>query len=179
MRYRFFSYASVFLRWKVTGNENINFADHASRFLLPDGSKLAINWKIDNHTTFCWHNVIVKFFDVACFFCHFGYWFKFHVNIIAGSWITAIFLYKGLTRNAEIENLTICDLSNIWRSGQFRDGKFGKNVSNEMLLNAARCHGCSIWCFWVIIKKPTGRIKLPHPPPKTRIGVDIHRTYLN
>ena len=120
-----------------------------------------------------------NFLMLLCFFCHFGYWFKFYVNIIAGSWITAIFLYKGLTRNAEIENPTICVLSNIWRLGQVRDGKFGKNVSNKMLLNAARCQGCSIWCFWVIIAKPTGRIKLPHPPPNTRIGVDIHRTYLN
>ena len=65
------------------------------------------------------------------FFCQFGYWSKFQVNIITGSWVTTNFFYKVLTRNAEIENSTICILSNIWRLGQVKDGKFGVNFSNE------------------------------------------------
>ena len=34
----------------------------------------------------------------------FNYWFKFYVSIITCSGIVAIFFYKGLTRNPEIEN---------------------------------------------------------------------------
>ena len=44
-----------------------------------------------------------NFFDVVLFL-KFSHWSKFHVNIIAGSRVTRIFFYKGLTRNAEIGN---------------------------------------------------------------------------
>ena len=37
------------------------------------------------------------------------------------------------------------------------DTKFGTNVSNRMLLNAAKCKDYSIYRFWVIKGKPTGR----------------------
>ena len=39
--------------------------------------------------------------------------------------------------------------------------KFGTNVSNRMLLNAAKFQGYSFYCFWVITGKPTGGVKLP------------------
>ena len=54
------------------------------------------------------------------------------------SGVMTIFFYKGLTRNLAIGN-TIWVLSNIWRLGWVRDTKFGMNVSDEMLLNAAKC----------------------------------------
>ena len=38
-------------------------------------------------------------------------------------------------------------MSNIWRLGQVRDNKFGTNVSNKMLLNAAKCQGYSFYRF--------------------------------
>ena len=36
------------------------------------------------------------------------------------------------------------------------DTKFGTNVSNRMLLNAAKFQGYSFYRFWVIKGKPTG-----------------------
>ena len=69
----------------------------------------------------------------------FSYWFKFHVNVITGSGVMTIFIFKGLTRNPEIGNTPVCVLPNIWRLGQVRDTTFGTNVSNRMLLNAAKC----------------------------------------
>ena len=48
-------------------------------------------------------------------------------------------------------------LRNIWRLEQFRDTKFGSNVSNKMLLNAAKRQGYSFYRFCVIKRKPVGR----------------------
>ena len=98
------------------------------------------------------------FFDV--FFVslvNFSYWSKFHVNVITGSGIVTIFFYKGLTRNPEIGNTPVWVLPNIWRLGRVMDTKFGTNVSNKMLLNAAKCQGYSFYHFWVIKGKPIGR----------------------
>ena len=76
-----------------------------------------------------------------------------------------IFFYKGLTRNPEIGNTPVCVLPNIWRLDQIMDTTFGTNVSNRMLLTAAKFQGCSFYCFRVIEGKPTvGWIKLPSPP---------------
>ena len=74
-----------------------------------------------------------------------------------------IFFYKGLTKNPEIGNTPVWVLPNIWRLGQVRDTKFGTNVSNEMLLNAAKCQGYSFYRFWVIKGKLTEGVKLPPP----------------
>ena len=98
------------------------------------------------------------FFDVVLCFVSlkFSYWCKFHVNIITGSGIMTLFFYKGLTRNPEIGNTPVLVLPNIWRRGRVRDTKFGMNVSNKMLLNAAECQGYSLYRFKVIKGKPTG-----------------------
>ena len=45
--------------------------------------------------------------------------------------------------------------------------KFGTNVTNRMLLNAAKLQG---YRFWVIKGKPTGGVKL-RPPPIPQIRV--------
>ena len=47
-------------------------------------------------------------------------------------------------------------LPNTRRLGLVRDTKFGMNVSNEMLLNDAKCQGYNFYCFWVIKGKPKG-----------------------
>ena len=60
-----------------------------------------------------------------------------------GSGVTTIFVYKGLTRNPEIANTIVLVLPNISRLGQVRDTKFGTNVFNKMLLNTAKCQGCT------------------------------------
>ena len=133
---------------------------------LPDCSKLTINWKNDNGITIFRHDVIIKIFW-RCFvpLMKFSYWSKFLVNIITGSGVMIIFFHKGLTRNPEIGNTPVWVLPNIWRLGQVGDTKFGMSVSNKMLLNPAKCHGYSFYCFWVIKGKPTGgEVKLPAPP---------------
>ena len=52
---------SVFVRLKVTINENISFTDHAFGARPPNCSKLAVNWKNGNGVTVFRHDVIVKF----------------------------------------------------------------------------------------------------------------------
>ena len=113
-----------------------------------------------------------NFFDVVLFF---SYGSKFHVNIITGSGIMTIFFYKGLTRNPEIGNTHVWVFPNIWRLGRVIDTTFGTNVTNRMLLNAAKFHGYSFYHFWIIKGKPTGVVKLSPtaPPPRPRLGLNI------
>ena len=54
-------------------------------------------------------------------------------------------------------------LPNIWRLGQVKDTKFGKSVSNKMLLNTAECQGYSFYRFW-IIKGPSTQIRVKRRP---------------
>ena len=85
-----------------------------------------------------------------------------------------IFFYKRLTRNLEIRNTPISVLPNIWSLGQVVNTKFGMNVSNKILQNAAKCQGYSLYCFSVIKGKPTGgQIKLPHSILPNQIRVKI------
>ena len=79
------------------------------------------------------------------------------------------FFYKGLIRNPEIGNTHVWVFPNIWRVGWVMNTKSGTNVSDRMLLNAAKFHGYSFYRFWVIKGKPTGGggLKLlPLPQPK-------------
>ena len=141
-----------------------NSAFHcASRIRLADCSKLVLNWKNDNDVTFYRYDVIVQlFWRFLVSLVKFSYWSKFHVNIIAGSGVMTIFFYKGLTRKMEIGNTPVWVLLNIWRLEQVRDTKFDMNISNEMLLNAAKCYGYNVYNvnFWVIKGKATGGGKL-------------------
>ena len=123
----------------------------------PDCSKLAKNPKNDNDVTIFRHDVNVKFFW-RCFvsLVKFSYWSKFHVNIMTGSGIMTIFLFKGLTRNPEIVNTPVWLLPNIWRLGRVMNTKFGTNISNRMLLNAAKFQRYSFYRFWVIKGRSTG-----------------------
>ena len=138
----------------------------------PDCSKLAKNPKNDNDVIIFRHDVNVNFFWRFVSLVKFSYWSKFHVNIMTGSGIMTIFLCKGLTRNPEIGNTPVWVLSNIWRLGQVMNTKSGTNVTNRMLLNAAKFQGYSFYGFWVIKRKPTeeGKITPPplHHPPPTR-----------
>ena len=84
-------------------------------------------------------------FSVSLF--NFSYWFMFHVNITTGSGVITIFFYKGLTRNLEIRNTAVSVLLNIWGVGRVKDSKFSTNVSNDMLLNAAKCQHYSFYHF--------------------------------
>ena len=94
----------------------------------------------------------------------------FRINIIAASGVTIIFFYKELTRNTEIRNIPVWVLINVWRRGRVMNTKFGTDVSNEMLLNAAKCQDYRFYRFWVINGKPIqggGWLKVPpHHPPR-------------
>ena len=56
---------------------------------------------------------------------------------MTGSRVMTNFVYKRLSRILEIRNNPIWVLPYIWRLGQVRHAKFGANISNETLLNAA------------------------------------------
>ena len=149
--------------------ENVSFTDYASGIRLTDYSKLAINQKNDNDIIIFQHDVIVKiFWRSFVFLVKFSYWSKFHVNIKTGSGVMTIFFYKGLTRNPEITNILVQVLHNIWRQGWFRSTKFDTNVSNETLLNAAKCQGYSFYHLWVIKGKPNRGDKVT-PAPRLRL----------
>ena len=114
----------------------------------PDCSKLAKTSKNDNNVTIFRHDVIVKFFgSYFVSFVKFSYLSNFHVNIITGSGIMTILFYKGLTKNPEIGNTPVWVLPNIWRRGQVMDTKFFTNVSNRILLNAAKFQGLQLLLF--------------------------------
>ena len=136
----------------------------------PDCSKLAKHLKNDNDVKIFRHDVNAKFFwPCFVFLVKFSYWSKFHVNIITGSGIMKIFFYKGLTRNPKIGNIRVWVLPNIWRLGRVMDTKFGTNVLNRILLNAAKLQSHSFYRFWVIKGKPTGGGN--YPPPAPRLGL--------
>ena len=138
----------------------------------PDCSKLAKHLKNDNDVKIFRHDVNAKFFwPCFVFLVKFSYWSKFHVNIITGSGIMTVFFYKGLNRNLEIGNAHVWVFPNIWRLGQVIDTIFGKNVSNRMLLNAAKLQGYSFYRFWVIKGKPTQGGGLNYPPSPPRLGL--------
>ena len=76
-----------------------------------------------------------------------------------------IWFYKRLTTNPEIGNTPAYVLQNIWRLTRVRDTKFGTNVSNEMLLNDAKCQDYSFYCFSVIkgtVEEGGGETTPPH-----------------
>ena len=125
---------------------NISSTDYSSGIRLPDCSKLAVNWKNSNDVTIFIHDIIAKFFW-RCFvsLVRFSYLSKFHVNVITG-FMTNSF-YKGLTRNPEIAKIQVWVLSNIWRLGRVNNNKFGMNISNKILQNAAKCQGCNFYHF--------------------------------
>ena len=97
------------------------------------------------------HDVIIKI-SWPCFdsLANFRFWSKFHVNAVTVSGVMTISFYKGLTRNLEMGNIFVWVLPNIWRLVRVTDTKFGRNVSNKMLLNVIKCHGYSFSRFWVI-----------------------------
>ena len=133
----------------------ISFTDNGSRIWLPDCSKFTVNWKHGHDITILRYDVIVIFFwRCSVFLVKFSYWSKFHVNIITGSGVMAIFFYQGLTRNLEMGNTIVWLLANIWRLEWEGNNIFGTKVSNKMLLNAAKCQGYNFYRFRVIKRKP-------------------------
>ena len=120
------------------------------------GFRIAINWKQDNDVTICWHDIIINF--TWC--CHvslinFSHWSKFHVNIITGSGVMTISIYKALTRNLEIgiPPPEFCPNSGDW-------GELG--IPHSARMSLIKCYWMlqnvrvnSFYRFWVIKGKPT------------------------
>ena len=130
---------------------------------VPDGCKFAINWKTHNDVTISQHDVIGKIWRLHVSLVNFSYWSQVHVNIINGSGIMTILVYKELTRSLEIGNTPVWVLPNIWRLNRVKDAKFGTHCSNKKLWNAAKCQAYSFYRFWVITEKATVGVKLPSP----------------
>ena len=122
----------------VTVNENVSFTDYASGIRLPDDSKLVIIGKMTMTPQSDDMRSLSVFLTLLFSLVKLSYWSMFYVNIITGSLVMTIFLHRGLTRNPEIGITCVCVLPNIWRLEQIRDIKFGTNVANKMLLNAAK-----------------------------------------
>ena len=79
------------------------YQDSLSGIRLADCSKLGIKRKNDNDVTICYYDAIVRFLWRCCVsLVKFSYLSKMHVNIIIGSGVMTILVYKGLTRKPEI-----------------------------------------------------------------------------
>ena len=76
-----------------------------------------------------------------------------------------IFFCKGLSRNLKIGNTPVWVFPSIWRLEQYRDTKFGTDVSNNILLNGTKFQGYNFYRFWVITGKPTSGVKSPPSSP--------------
>ena len=75
----------------------------------------------------------------------FSYWSKFYVNIVAGSGLMTIFVYKGLTRIRKSEiHLSFAQYLETMASWGYQAWH---EYSNKMLLNAAKCQGYNFYCF--------------------------------
>ena len=120
-------------------------------------SRIAISWKDDKMSS----SIFLKLLSISL--VKFSYWSKFLVNIITGSGVMAILIYKEL-KSQIIGNIPIWVLPNNWRLKQVRNTKFGTNVSKKMLLNAAKCQGYTFYHFWVIKEKPTVESKITLTP---------------
>ena len=120
-------------------------------------SRIAISWKDDKTSS----SIFLKLLSISL--VKFSYWSKFLVNIITGSGVMAILIYKEL-KSQIIGNIPIWVLPNNWRLKQVRNTKFDTNVSKKMLLNAAKCQGYTFYHFWVIKEKPTVESKITLTP---------------
>ena len=115
------------------------------------------------------------------FFWHFcvslvkiSYWSKCNVNIISGSGVMMNFVHRGC-RKSEIGKTPVWVLYNIWREEWIRDAKFTINVSNENLLNSAKCLVYSFYHIWVIKGRPAGGQK----HTSHQIGVKVRMVKFN
>ena len=87
----------------------------------------------------------------------FIYWSKFHFNIITGSGVRTI------------GNIPVEVLSNVLRLGEVGNTKFDTNISNKKIMNFAKYHGYSFYCFRVVKGKPRTGVKLPPTQVKTNL----------
>ena len=133
----------------------------ASFWIAP--SRIAISWKDDKTSS----SIFLKLLSISL--VKFSYWSKFLVNIITGSGVMAILIYKEL-KSQIIGNIPIWVLPNNWRLKQVRNTKFGTNVSKKMLLNAAKCQVTPFTISELLRKNQQWRVKLPSPLSQIRVN---------
>ena len=142
--------------------------DFAPGIRLPDCSKLAIYWKNDNDVIIFQHDVIVKIFW-CCFvsLMRFSYWSRFHVNIIASSFIRD----WPEIRKSQIPPSEFCTISGDW--GKLR-------IPNLPRMSPIKCYwmlqNARITAFTVseLLRKNQQGIKLSPPP---RLGWSPYNTF--
>ena len=153
-------FKTVFVVLQFSINENVSFADYVSEMRVPDYSKSTIKQNNDSDVIISINDVIFKFFDT--------FLFSLSILVTGPSSMSisspVLQLWQLLTRNPEIGKpwLSFAQYMETWAS---RNRKFGTDVSNKMLLNAARCPCYIFYRFWVIKGKPAGGVKLTYPPP--------------
>ena len=79
-----------------------------------------------------------------------SYWANFHINIITSSEVMKVFFCKGLIWNPEIRNTPVSIFPMVWRLRNLGIPNKRANISNEMLLRAAKSQGYSFYGFWII-----------------------------
>ena len=103
-----------------------------------------------------WHDITIKLawlFFVSL--VRLSYWSKFHFMSVS---LLVLELWQfSFIRDWQENWKSVWVLTNICRLKQARDTKFGRNVSNKMLLNATKCQGYSFYHFWVIKGRPIER----------------------
>ena len=101
-------------------------------------------------------------------FMSISYWFWSYDN----------FLNKGFTGSWEIGNIPVwvCPVSGELGELGVRDTKFGTNVSNQKLWNAAKCQGYSFYRF-KLLRENRQWVKLPHT--RTHTHTHTHTSGLN
>ena len=123
LRQRFLVPFSVFVRQKVIIIENVSFYRPCVR--NPASGWLQIGHKLEKwqwcHIFLTWRHRQF-FWRCRVFLIKFNYWSMFHVNIMTGSRVSTIFVYKGFTRNPENgKNL-------VWDWGKLVIPNFGMSL---------------------------------------------------
>ena len=126
----FLSYVFSFFKVKRDYWWKCKFMDHASQIRPPDVCNFSISFfSKKSDATSCRHYVIIEIFcnrSVSPFkFC---YCSRFHVNMMTGSGVKTILVYKELTENPEIRKTNVWILPNIWKVVRVRIPK--SNVSH-------------------------------------------------
>ena len=79
-------------------------------------------------------------------------------------WSYDNFLLQGIEQKSGMRKYPHLSLAQHLGFGQTKDTKFGTNLSNEMLLNAAKYQCCRFYHLWVINSKQTGMVEITLPP---------------
>ena len=135
---------SFFFIQKIAINENISFLDYTSRIRLLDYSKLkkiAMTSQFFVISMTSLSDSLDVFLLLVLSSLVTGPCFVSISSLVLTIWVITICFYKGLTRNPKTGNIFTWVFPNIWKLAQIRHTKLGANVSNKILVNAAKYKG--------------------------------------